>query len=595
MKKLLIFLVLFMVIGGTVFSIGCNNSNKNNKELLSSVIENNILFDGVPVTVETNPTYNMPTAVSAPKYKIMDEQKTGMTGEELTVNRESGSKYGGGQFIAKLFTEAFSRAPLGKEFSVYQQYIVDNGLNTQTCIDMAHAVFESDFFKSFELNKVEIAFVLYRAILSRDPSFNEVNRISLNNYLSKIDELIKSSEFAAHLESMAFGPYGWGKNNTQIYTGGFECVYTADDFNKMIADNASTKTVVLPQGALIVAEKNLYIPEGYTIKTEGNPNHYAKFARFINKNGGSNINLFFIPANVCLQNIFVDGNRQDYEADGGANITINGDNCVVWGCRSSDSIAYRALQSYNGFIYGYMGYCLTTQYGTSHSAKWRDGIGVLSHLSIVEYCDIVDSTDAGLVLFRALREGVEVCQSSIVRYNKIINVGNSAYAGLDYESIDQTNVGIADLTGCIAYENELYTSYVAHMHMAITLSSRPWTESFKKVKGNYAINNFTSEGCFVNTAGGIIIEGAEEVTVHGNQLNLNIGAWTYGFGGRWYAFNSETCTGDVQPGYLDCASKNFISPSMDIEKHTEYTTKKAYVYEDFVDIPANWFNWEAKE
>ena len=131
LKKLLLIFLSAMLCFGTLTVAGCKGAKMNKKDL-AKVIENHVLFSGTPVTVETNPTYNMPTAVAKPTYKVMDEKPTGRTKETLTVNREEGSSFGGGQYISKLFTEALSRAPSGREFAAFQQYIMDNGLSKKT-------------------------------------------------------------------------------------------------------------------------------------------------------------------------------------------------------------------------------------------------------------------------------------------------------------------------------------------------------------------------------------------------------------------------------------------------------------------------------
>lgn len=590
MKKFIVLLLTMIIsLGGIMSLTACNGGNKKTvtEQALADVISSAKLVSGDPVSLANSPVYtNQAVDVAAPANH-MEAKTTGKTGEKITVDRTGTSGYGGGQFISKLFTEALSRAATGEEFSTYQQYILENGCTAETLKTLAKAVFNSAEYKSFGLAKIEQTFAVYRAILSRDPETAELATFNVGKINAEIDELFAGEEFASILPEIVNGPYYWRGNNEEIYTEG--TLITENDFNRMVAEANVSKVVELPQGALVAVVNGVKIPDGYTIRTQGNPNHYTKFARFL-KSSENNIMVVTIGKNTVLQSIFVDGNRSDMGKDMGWNILGTGSDNVIWGIRTTDASANSHMHLNPDTNNYYVARNLVTAYATDHQrGGWADGIDLYCNNSICEYNNVIDATDGGIVLFRN-HPGEGGVQNTIVRYNVICNTGNACYCGLDHEGVD-TDGEVEDFEGCMVYENAFYTSYVAHMHMCMTLSSRPWTENFNKVKNNSVYNNYSAPGCFVNTAGGIIVEGAENVTVRGNQFVFHVGAWTYGVGGRWYAFNTENSTGDVQQGYLDISSTSFIHSTMDIERFETYEVEICYVYEDTQGISADEFNW----
>lgn len=585
-KRLLVMALSLIVLTGGVLMSGCGQgSSKITEEELREVISSERLVTGSPVTLENSPVYEEQTAAVAAPENELEAHETGVTEDTLTVSRDE--KYGGGQFISKLFTEGLSRAAYGEEFVLFQQYIVENGCTAETLNKLAKAVFTSEAFASFEMNRVETAFCLYRALLSRDPSEAEIMTVTFGEVEQKIDEITSGEEFAGLLKDIAFGPYSWRGSNDEMWTG--DVVYTMSQFMKLLNDSEDL-TITLPQGALVLVDASYTLPVGCTVRTEGNPDHYVRFARFLRTSAG--VNTLNVVSDTVLQNVFADGNRGVLTESTAFGVSVTGDDNVVWGCRLGEGTA--PIHTHPGSGYMYCGRNLITQYATNHwgSGGWADGIDMYAHHAIVEFNHVVDATDAGIVLFRAQSGGQNVVQNSIVRYNIVCNTGNSAYCGIDNEGVDMIGHEVADFA-VVIYGNALYTSYVAHMHMGMTLSARPWTENYKKVSGVSFYNNYSPKGCFVNTAGGIIAEGADNGTVRGNQFEFRLADWSGNFmGERHYSVNSSSCEGgDFQQGYLDWSATNFISPVMDIETFDSYEVKIAFVYEDFQPIAAEKFAW----
>ena len=597
MKKIFLAIIIAAVMGCCSFA-GCSGEGKTDSagsspikegdmEKLRQCISNENLITGEPVNLANSPlTVDQKTTVKAPS-NILKNVTTGVTDETKTISRNA--EYGGGQYISKLFTEGLSRAAYGSEFSAFQNYIVEKGCTVKTLNVLAKAVFTSEAFNAFDLNRYETAICLYRAILSRDPSEEEIMKVKLGKISEAIDEITSGNEFNELLPAIQFGPYYWRGSSKTFWSG--DEVYTSADFNRLVENASATKEVALPQGALVLVNGTLDIPSGYTVKTAGNPNHYVRFARIIRNNGS--VTTMRVDSETTLQNIFVDGNRSEFDDknQGGFNLEVTGKNVVIWGCRVGEHTGPVHSNPGSGRIY--FGRNLVTQYSTGHTNGWADGIDMYGYNSLIEYNHVVDPTDGGIVIFRSQKDGANVTQNTIVRYNLLCNTGNSAYCGIDNEGVDMDGNGVADFSGTVIYENAIYTSYVAHMHMCITLSARPWTENYKRVANVSVYNNYTPEGCFVNTAGGLIVEGVINGTARGNQLVLHLGDWSANFmGKRAYSLNTESCEGgEYQSGHTDWPATTFISPYMDIEKEESFEITVAYIYEDFRDIPAEKFVW----
>ncbi|MBR6739934.1 MAG: hypothetical protein IKM04_02555 [Clostridia bacterium] len=533
------------------------------------------LIEGLPVSAQDNPVFDRSISFDVSQNALPSVQ-TGYSGEEFEIKRDA--NHGGGQFILKLFTEGLSRAAYGEEFAYFRDYVYQNGLSVETCAHLAKLVFTSPLFESFALSNNERSFALYRALLSRDPVGEELGSVTEKNISKKIDAITASEEFASLMEGMTFGPYFWGRNNTDAYTG--TKLITAEQFRTLLAQNTETKTVVLEQGTLVLVDSCIAIPDGYTVKTEGDPDHYTKFARFL-RVGEAEGHILLVTGDVSLQNIFVDGNRSGTKVGLGWNIAIIGNNTTVWGCRTSDSASNVHLISEPYTSDVYYGRNLITCYATNHDEAWADGLDMYASNGIMEYNHVVDATDGGIVLFR----NTEATQNSIIRYNLVCNVGNSAYAGIDFESVD-TDGGLADFRGAIAYGNEFYTGYTAHMHLAVTLSSYPWSSLFNAIEGHSFVNNYTPEGTFVNTGGGIVVNNVMSARVGGNQFRFFIGDWTACESGpRLYSVSPLTCFfTDCQSGYSRESAEGFIAVGREIERQESYTVREGFVYEDFVAV-----------
>ena len=542
-------------------------------------------------------------------YETTGEQAyAGYTGESLTVSLAD-NKYGGPQFVAKLFTEGLSRAPQSEEYLHYISQLEEKGCTQETLTALAMEFFSAKPFKQAKLDKKQTIFAVYRAVLNRDPTEEELAREEDGKDAAALAEtLCGTEEFAALIPAINKGPYYWGENILTAYTGGK--IITSDELRAMFEKDIHVK---LPQGALVLMDSMVSIPKGGTLETEGNPTHYTKMARLIRKNAGDH-HLVFLRDDSSLKNVYVEGNLSSYDIESvlsGSNVVVGGKNCTVQECRISDSVSHQNLWAFDASEHGYLGSNLITGYASDHSKTWQDGITCLGADFLIEYNEIVDLTDASIAIFRYVNElgGPEQyyvrAQNTIVRHNKILNMGNSSYAGYDHETgnyiYDKINGPIhpANMTGLVAYENQIWTSMRAHIHMLVTMSTVPWlTEANCDLTvGGSVYNNYTPEGCYALTACGIAVDKAIDVAVRGNQFRMYLADWCRApMKQRLYAVNESNCEGDFQAGFVNKAMTMpglafivTLKEGLELEAAEEIFLEEGIIFEEKQTIPVERF------
>lgn len=549
------------------------------------------------------------------------EEGANYTGETVTIDRDS-ECLGGAQYVIKLFTEGLSRAPQSEEYCAYISYLEENGCNIDTLSALAFRIFTSEEFQEYDLEGKEMVFAVTRAILNRDPTAEELSEYAACSVETLVQKWTATDAFSSLLSEIIEGPYFWDGNNTSQYTG--DTVITADELQQLLNSN---QIVQLQPGTLILADKTITIPANVTLETEGNPTHYTKMARVI-RVGDTKHNLIEMGSNAVLQNIYVEGNMSALPAgtlcsDWGmaGNIRMNGNGSSVIACRSSDPCGTFGVFVMSGTEFNYIGNSLVTCYASDHNTTWLDGIKCMGTDCLIEYNSVIDATDAAIAVFRCITgltsDIVNAmtyirAQNSIVRYNTIIQAGNSSYALLDFESnnihwgeqyIEGTLLNVvenpANFTGFVMYENQIWTSMKAHTHVLIACSTQPWCQTGKtdRVFGGSVYNNFTPEGCSVNCAAGIAIDGNTDLSVRGNSFHLWIGKWCLETGNlraRIYSVDGTDSSGDLQGGYenlrISESKSTFIGSGYAIETAETYVIKEAILHESPRSIPVERFD-----
>ena len=532
-----------------------------------------------------------------------------LTGETVSI-RKDGS-FGAPQFVVKLFTEGLSRTPTGDEYVLYMTQLEENGCSVQSLSDIGKAFFSSHEYKGLDLSRTEMIFTVYRAILSRDPTNDEISSVRTDDASELAASLCASAEFSKLVPQIGKGPYYWYENNRESYTG--LTVMTAQDLQRRLDRE---KNVELDEGTLVLVDRTIEIPNKGSLSTKGEPGHYIRMARLI-RVGGEDADMVHVGTGAKISHIFCDGNfRYKNDRIQGSNIVMTSNGGTLSHCRCSDAGCTYTLNVLVGTEFNYVGYNLVTSYSSDHQRTWTDGIRSMGTDGIIEYNQIVDATDAALALFRYINHIEKEpnattyirAQNSIVRHNTIIQAGNPSYALLDFESnninwndayMKGTTLNIpenpANFEGCVFYENVMWTSRVAHTHVAITMSTQPWTliGQTDRVFGGSVCNNSTPKGCEIVCGTGICADGNTDAVIRGNALHLLLGNFCNGLKSRPYSIDGGDSSGDFQKGFEDAPSSGttstFISAGRPIETMDAYVLSEAWIYEDPYTIPASRF------
>ncbi|MBP1993626.1 hypothetical protein [Paenibacillus eucommiae] len=484
------------------------------------------------------------------------------TGTELEVSLDD-DKYGGPQFIGKLFTEGLGRLPQAEEYTHYISIIEDEGCTIGTLADIAEEFFGDTAFTGLSLTDEERALAVYRAILNRDPSLTEVSDFitRLNNMESAAsiaESLTAHTEFAALMPDIVIGPYYWGVNNEDFSPS--NTIMTASDVQDLLDGNDTV--IELPRGALVLVDETIDIPAGKTLRTVGEPSHYASKARLL-RVANVNTPVVTIQEGGTLSHIWVDGNRTAFLNDVGGlqygiNVVTRGDDVNVVSNRINDATAATNLFGSDLLRGAYFARNLVTCYATSHylgvHGGWADAITHASTDSIIEENEVVDATDVGIILFRFASNNNDVPQTTIIRNNTVVNLGNSAYIGYVNDSWHSQGDRILDFEGSVFMNNAIWTSMRAFVQVTLSFAPLASTGSLGNTgKGGSMINNYTPEGLYVMTAAGIVADGMEDITMRGNNLNLYIGPWvgSANLTPRLISVNESTASGEVQGPYAD--------------------------------------------
>ena len=494
-------------------------------------------------------------------YFLMSETKTAYTGEELSIGLDD-PKYGGAQFVSKLFTEGLGRGPEPEEYLEYMDILESADCTVETLKGVAGMFFDSKAFTSLALEPAYEAMAVYRAVLNRDPTLVETQsyatRRAAENAADIAASLVETDEFAALLPDIIRGPYYWGLNNAEYSPSGI--ILTSDEVNAMLGDVKRGGTLELEQGTLVLVTSSIVIPSGRTLTTKGSPTHYTQQARILRVANNTD-RVVVCNAGALASHIWVDGNRTAFaheelaaKGNSGANIGLMGNNAAVTDCRTNGSTSGTHIFGADAISGILVQHCLVTAYETGHHKDWADGITIASTKGTIEDNTVIDATDVGIIVFRYVSKGQTVPQTTVVRNNTILNLGNSAYAGIDIDAWNNQGA-TQNFRGTRFENNALWTSYKAHQHICLSLATLAWHNVIgDEAIGSDVINNYTPEGLHVLCGAVFAADGCHEFVARGNHISAYIGPWGNSNASallreRISSINPETADGDLQGEY----------------------------------------------
>lgn len=380
------------------------------------------------------------------------------------------------QYIAKAYTELLGRTPTSAEWHGAVAQLENAGCRRQSLTAFGMSIVSSPEYRSDYPpgNWPAITLTLYRFILNREPSaaeFVQVRDALRTGRVTPAEEasrLYSSGEFRTTTEpaicNRASPGYGFGQPGNQ---NAFPVIQTPASGTpgpdspeatlqaRLDAAGSHGGVVALPQRQVVALTTSLVVPSGVTLETSGTPstNRYADMAHLVRTNGfTANDQLVLVAPGGKLVNMWVDGQRNaatpnrfgvfDVRMLGGTGTTVEND-------RLDNSFGASTLEADTAGV-GVAGAqpCvsnvisdnLVENYASAHTIPpgqpssghpESDGLGIYCEDARVEHNDIVDITDAAIVLFvGAPSEQRAPAQLSAVEGNTIISAGNSMYWGI---------------------------------------------------------------------------------------------------------------------------------------------------------------------
>jgi hypothetical protein len=472
-----------------------------------------------------------------------------------------------------MYTEALGRAPDPSGWQSAADSFSANGCNLAALQNWGRGVYLSPEYSQLGYDNAARALTLYRGVLNREPDADGfANSLAYLNWggswAALVDAAFGSDEFANLSSAICGGgSYGFGGAaviDLPLTGGGF--AGSGGQLQAVLDATPPGGTVWLAQKAVVRLTTGLSVPPGVTLATTGAPDpyHYAAMGRLVRDANfaGPAVTL---NSGAALQGVWVDGarGRLGYNPHDGINVRLlGGAGTAARGCVISNTAGWSSLQAWGsgeGFpctgqdaIDGN----LVTAYSSSHlDGTWADGLSVASEDTDVSGNQVVDATDAGIVLFRS----TPAAQRSHVYGNTVVSAGNSAWAALAADPLygpDPPGVAqVHDFSGSFLAYNALWTSPTTDFAIGLAVGTRAWFGDRQGIVSDFGwglqfVGNTTGP-LSARVTTGIASSGAWNARVQENVLTVilvrtsgcplvNVGA----------SVSAGWATGDFQP-YTD--------------------------------------------
>lgn len=437
----------------------------------------------------------------------------------------------GGQFVAKLYSEALGRAPDSGGWASSVQAITANNCSAAVLRSLVHGVYTSGEFGGLGYDSASRVLALYRGVLNREPDsggfttyYNLLNT-NPGAWPNVVDALVTSGEFAALQGPICGGgSYGFATNAVlTIPTGGSGFAGgTAAQLQSALNATPPGGTLTLAERAVVRVDQPITIPAGVTLTTSGGPgaSTYARMGRLV-RTAAFGDAMLKLSSGSQLRSVWVDGRRSAVGFNQPAmNVqTFGGDGVVVDHNRFSEPAGwtnFQALGTFEGWRCGseWVRWNLITSYVPAHTGGgWTDGLSIACENTVVEGNHILDATDVSIVVFRAH----PVVQRSVVRWNTAVNAGNSAYGG--YVADGLTGVGaVQNFAGTVFDGNQVWASPSQHIDIVLSVGTRAWFGNASSLGSGAAFVNNSTAGQTTRTNTGIAVSGMLNAHVQANGL-----------------------------------------------------------------------------
>lgn len=442
-----------------------------------------------------------------------------------------------GQFIAKTYTEGLGRVPDPTGWQQAVAWFEANGCRASTLNAWARKIYLSEEYLSRGYDPPAELLTLYRGVLNREPDAADFQirlkaRRKGQDFRDTVDAFFGTREFRRLTKKIcgAQPGYSFGKQPVlalPVSSPGFQG--TGAQLQAALNATPAGETVWLAQKAVVRLNAPLVIPAGVTLATTGlpEPARYALMGRLV-RNAGFKTAAVTLQDGAELNSVWVDGQRGVVGfVDDGINVRLlGGDGTRIENSVITNSAGWSSVQVFGtseGFpcsdveVLGN----LVTAYSSGHVRgklkhnPWTDGLSISCESTLVQMNSIVDATDVGIVLFRSH----PATQKSLVRFNRVLAAGNSAYGAITIDGLQGRGTK-PDFRGAMIEGNTFWTSPDTHFDIGISVGTRAWFGPPADLASGVAvINNFTA-GIPARVDTGIAVSGMLEARVADNDLDL---------------------------------------------------------------------------
>ncbi len=379
------------------------------------------------------------------------------------------------QYLSQLHTEILGRLPSAEEWNRYEKGFATENFEIPSAEGVAIAFFGSQEWRNLKYSSVETSYVLYRSLLLREPSTEEMRLLSAQversggNLSGIVKDLVRSQEFKDRVNGMIARPNGHGyfanrpSHRPSLGSTGQGNGYLAD-LQAALNQTPAGGTCYLAQGALIELDGTLEVPANVTLATFDStsasklfqkPNQYAKMARIVRANVFDG-ELVRLQPGSRLVGVWVDGRRSQLRTDDPSLLVANASSSArntnavnivlvsspsgdtpteIIACKISDSSGWTNILTRGSDGAWAPGAArITRNIITCYSANrdlvesfFTDGISSTASDAHITENAIVDPSDVGIVVFNPWMPSR---QNSQIVGNDIFFAGNNGWGGI---------------------------------------------------------------------------------------------------------------------------------------------------------------------
>lgn len=442
-----------------------------------------------------------------------------------------------GQFIAKIHTEALGRTPDPEEWQQAVAWFQANGCRASTLNAWARRVYLSAEYLSRGYDPPAELLTLYRGVLNREPDAADFQirlkaRRRGQDWNDTVDAFFSNRQLRRLSKKICSAQTSYSFGNQPVLalpvnSPGFQG--TGAQLQALLNAASMGETISLAQKAVVRLTAPLVIPAGVTLATAGlpDPARYALMGRLV-RSAGFKTAAVTLEDGAALDNVWVDGQRGVVGfVDDGVNVRLLGGegtrirnsvitNAAGWSSvqvfGTSEGFPCRAVQVTGNLI---------TAYSSGHVRgklkhnPWTDGLSISCESTLVQDNQIVDATDVGIVLFRAH----PAVQRSLVRNNRILAAGHSAYGAISVDGLHGRGTK-PDFRGAVIDGNTFWTAPGTHFDIGLAVGTRAWFGPPADLASGVSVTDNTTAGIPTRVDSGIAVSGMLDAHVAGNDLDL---------------------------------------------------------------------------